>query len=192
MVDLAPPMEHVISAGQHAAGHQGDGQEEHGQQQSKRVKGEADVLAVALGHVVDAVSGRTREHGPRARLLGLFEHALQTVFPGLECGAVSCTQLSARGPRAVDGPMRLVDAAGQDVHIILAPRKPGRDVFGQISRVVPARELASSVRFAVHRRWAAALLRLVRLVGQAQQRAGSIQAVQARVHHQVLWPMLRQ
>jgi len=88
--------------------------------------------------------------------------------------------------------MRLVDAAGQDVHIILASREPGRDVFGQIGRVVPARELASPVRFAVHRRWAATLFRLVRLVGQAQQRAGSIQTVQARVHHQVLWPMLRQ
>jgi len=130
MVDLTPPMEHVISAGQHAAGHQGDGQEEHGQQQSKRIKGEADVFAVALGHVVDAVPGSTRKHGPRARFLRLFEHALQTVFPGLECDAVGSTQLSARGPRAAYGPMRLVDAAGQYVHIILASREPRRNVFG--------------------------------------------------------------
>lgn len=88
--------------------------------------------------------------------------------------------------------MRLVDATRQDVHVVLAPRKPGRDIFRKIGRVVPARVLTSSIHFAVLRRWAAALFRFVRLVGQAQQRAGSVQAVQSLVHHQVLWPVLRQ
>jgi len=192
VVDLALPVEHVIGAGQHAAGHQGDGQEEHGQQQSQRVQREADVLAIALGHVVDAVPGRARENRPRARFLGVFQHALQTVFPGLERAAVGGAQLSAGGPRAADGPVRLVDATRQYVRVVLAPRKSGSDVFGKVGGVVPAGKLAAAVRLAVHGRRAATLFRLVRLVGQAQQRAGPVQAVQARVHGQALGPVLGQ
>lgn len=138
VIDLALPVEHVVRAGQHAAGHQGDGQEENGQQQAERVQREPYVVAVALGHVVP---GRAREHRPQPRFRFL-EHALQTVIArlkhngGARGGARGAQRPADRPLLFRDRPMGLVDAAGHHVLVVVTPRETGCEIGRQIGRVV--------------------------------------------------------